>query len=264
MKRLPLFFCILWYTHTTISEKIALISIPKCGTYLLMNCVEFITQSDGVDWPKKQFMLTQNEIDTMQTNIFAGHFLYNAHNKRLIEKHGFTAVLIIRDPRDQCVSMMHWLRKHPMTNKHIYRMDDNALLSQLIVDQTSLYPPAVTNDYAEFAQPNSIADFYQQFLAWRKEPYVHTVTFESLVGAKGGGNKKLQEKTITDIIEHLNIQTDVSLHVAPHYIYGHSMTFRKGKIGSWKEHFTQEHKTLFKQIAGQLLIDLGYETDFNW
>lgn len=43
-----------------------------------------------------------------------------------------------------------------------------------------------------------------------------------------------------------------------------TLTFRKGVAGEWKAHFNEEHKRIFKNIAGQLLIDLGYEKDFNW
>jgi hypothetical protein len=45
---------------------------------------------------------------------------------------------------------------------------------------------------------------------------------------------------------------------------GKSPTFRSGKTGEWKKHFTQEHKNIFKDVAGDLLIRLGYEKDNNW
>jgi sulfotransferase 6B1 len=41
-----------------------------------------------------------------------------------------------------------------------------------------------------------------------------------------------------------------------------SPTFRSGKTGEWKKHFTDEHKKIFKEVAGDLLL-LGYEKD-NW
>jgi hypothetical protein len=34
--------------------------------------------------------------------------------------------------------------------------------------------------------------------------------------------------------------------------------------GEWKNHFTPEHRKLYKSKFGQLLIDLGYEKDLNW
>jgi hypothetical protein len=43
-----------------------------------------------------------------------------------------------------------------------------------------------------------------------------------------------------------------------------SHTFRSGKTGGWREHFTEEHKTLFKEVAGELLVKLGYEKSNDW
>jgi len=40
--------------------------------------------------------------------------------------------------------------------------------------------------------------------------------------------------------------------------------YRKGTPGDWVNHFTDEHKRLFKERHGDLLIRLGYETDRNW
>lgn len=39
---------------------------------------------------------------------------------------------------------------------------------------------------------------------------------------------------------------------------------RKGIAGDWKNVFTEEDKTVFKEVAGDLLVDLGYERDGNW
>jgi hypothetical protein len=40
--------------------------------------------------------------------------------------------------------------------------------------------------------------------------------------------------------------------------------YRKGVSGDWSSYLTGENKTLFKERWGQLLIDLGYETDLDW
>lgn len=39
---------------------------------------------------------------------------------------------------------------------------------------------------------------------------------------------------------------------------------RKGVAGDWKNIFTDEDKRVFKEEAGDLLIELGYEKDFGW
>ena len=43
-----------------------------------------------------------------------------------------------------------------------------------------------------------------------------------------------------------------------------SSFFRKGVAGDWKNVFTDKDKRIFKEEAGDLLIELGYEKDDNW
>ena len=43
-----------------------------------------------------------------------------------------------------------------------------------------------------------------------------------------------------------------------------SPTFRSGKVGGWRAQFTPEHIQLFKEVAGDLLVRLGYEQDDDW
>lgn len=38
----------------------------------------------------------------------------------------------------------------------------------------------------------------------------------------------------------------------------------KGQQGSWQKLFTPRDKAIFKDVAGQLLIDWGYEKDLEW
>ncbi|HSM84450.1 MAG TPA: sulfotransferase, partial [Nodosilinea sp.] len=38
----------------------------------------------------------------------------------------------------------------------------------------------------------------------------------------------------------------------------------KGSIGGWQKYFKDSHKQAFKRVAGDLLIDLGYETNLDW
>jgi hypothetical protein len=40
--------------------------------------------------------------------------------------------------------------------------------------------------------------------------------------------------------------------------------FRKGVAGDWKNVFTEEDKHIFKEEAGDLLVELGYEKDGDW
>jgi hypothetical protein len=39
---------------------------------------------------------------------------------------------------------------------------------------------------------------------------------------------------------------------------------RSGRPGDWREHFAPEHTALFKELTGDLLVRLGYETSAGW
>jgi hypothetical protein len=39
---------------------------------------------------------------------------------------------------------------------------------------------------------------------------------------------------------------------------------RKGVAGDWRGVFTERDKEVFKEAAGELLIQLGYERDDDW
>jgi len=39
---------------------------------------------------------------------------------------------------------------------------------------------------------------------------------------------------------------------------------RAAKVGEWKAYFTDDAKKWFKQAAGEVLVEFGYETDQNW
>jgi hypothetical protein len=43
-----------------------------------------------------------------------------------------------------------------------------------------------------------------------------------------------------------------------------SSFYRKGIAGDWKNHFTERDKEIYKEEAGELLIRLGYETELDW
>ena len=40
--------------------------------------------------------------------------------------------------------------------------------------------------------------------------------------------------------------------------------YRKAMVGDWKNHFSDPIKDLFKERFGQVLIDTGYESNFDW
>ena len=81
-----------------------------------------------------------------------------------------------------------------------------------------------------------------------------------------------RQATLESVLEH-GIQNGFELRVSRQAALDHldasinpqrSPTFRSGKVGGWKDHFSPANKELFKSIAGELLIQLGYENDTRW
>ncbi|WP_446348093.1 sulfotransferase domain-containing protein [Coleofasciculus sp. F4-SAH-05] len=52
--------------------------------------------------------------------------------------------------------------------------------------------------------------------------------------------------------------------MAKNVFYKKSRTFRKGTIGDWRNHFTNEHKQAFKDVCGDILIKMGYADGYDW
>lgn len=46
--------------------------------------------------------------------------------------------------------------------------------------------------------------------------------------------------------------------------FRHNTFLRKGVHGDWRNHFSPEHIRVFKETAGALLLELGYENDLRW
>ncbi len=47
-------------------------------------------------------------------------------------------------------------------------------------------------------------------------------------------------------------------------MFGLGRTFRKGLIGGWRSEFSEEHTQAAREVAGPLLVELGYEANPDW
>ena len=111
---------------------------------------------------------------------------------------------------------------------------------------------------------NNVKQHYDAYLPWKDHPAIYTTTFEKIVGPRGGGTEIEQLQEIKNIAHHLGlfIDNEEAKKIAGQ-LFGSSDTFREGQIGSHKKHFTSRQKKLFKEIAGTLLIQLGYEQNLD-
>lgn len=100
---------------------------------------------------------------------------------------------------------------------------------------------------------------------WNDSRHFVSTRFEDLIGVHGGGEFGVQCEKIRKIAAHVSLglnEREIK-HIAKTMI-GNSYTFRKGVIGGWRSVLSDEHKDEFKKLAGNLLIELGYEKDLDW
>lgn len=235
------------------TQKVLITSVPKCGTHLLARALQLLTNrplgnlsfmNSGPDAIVKDAIPP-----TPQHEILLDHVQYAPAASEILKKRGFKGFFIYRDPRDQIVSMAFWILKNPDFYKEF----------GILRTSQRYFPDLITKLI------HTIGAYYGKFLPWKKDPLFLTVRFEDLIGPKGGGSLNAQRNAVMALGEHLGMKLDrKKIDYVCSKVYGNTGTFRSGKKGSWKSYFNAGHKTLFKKVAGNLLIQLGYERNLRW
>jgi sulfotransferase 6B1 len=166
-------------------------------------------------------------------------------------------VCILRDPRAVAVSQMHYLKQLK-----------NHFAHEAFTTMTSDYERLLVSIRGAKLNGRALLPLderYRQFLGWEQDAGTVVVKFEDLVGPKGGGSAELQRRAVERVAAHVGLSADErTMRRVEEGLFGMGRTFRKGQIGGWREEFFPEHKQAVKEVAGSLLIELGYEADFRW
>lgn len=231
------------------------ISIPKSGSHLLTKCINLIIkEKNGSRFHHIRFSLSE-----------LGWIKTKGYNKLFF---------MYRDPRDQIISLIFHVKeriKEAGNNKEkLDKINKLLIYKDLSIEETInklIYEGSAYYDFYSGARSstNGIKEFYDSFYGWKSLKNVCAVSFEDLVGPKGGGKSITQLATIKRIVKHLSIDlsNDEIINVADN-LFGAKVFFRKGQIGDWKNYFTKQNKINFKKATGSLLIDWGYEKNLNW
>jgi sulfotransferase 6B1 len=233
-------------------QKIFMATIPKSGTHLISKLMKGLTKRSVVRIlkPDPQKIAGGWFPDTPKNEIIRSHLGYDAGVASRLKRDKFRCLFMVRDPRDQVVSMAYWIvtRANAHPEEAAAYKEDHAYFDKVLLRRIL-----------------GIKKCYDRFMPWMDNPLFYTVRFENLVGSEGGGSDAAQLDEIKEIVKHLNVPiSNQEIKKCAKNLFGGTSTFRKGQIGGWKKHFKKEHIKVFKEVAGQLLIDLGYENDLNW
>jgi hypothetical protein len=164
---------------------------------------------------------------------------------------------IYRDPRDMLISHIFFATEmHEGHGMHEYY--------QTLSDFDERLKVAITGIDKDGLYMVSVRQRYEGVFQWLEQPSVLCIRFEELINDRERIlNQMLDqvEKTGYEIPTPREKAVEILLEtIQPKK----SKTFRSGKTGEWKKYFKDEHKSLFKDVAGELLVKLGYEKDNDW
>jgi len=263
-------------------------SIPKSGTHLLLQILEVIP---GISNYGTQIMVPRAyklnleliystllmrpkfslKEETPQVyirwikqiipgEVVFAHLLYQPEFIEELAKKNCIHYFIYRDPRDVVISDVFFITflsmnhtMHDYFAKTLNNMNERISAGILGADD-----PKMKNNYP------SIVEQFEIFRGWLECNDVFAVKYEDLVS---GHRNKILQQMAAFYLKHSNSKLDIDdlaqrmeTNINPNI----SRTFRKGEVGGWKQAFTQNHKDQMKEVAGKLLIDLGYEKDDQW
>ena len=193
--------------------------------------------------------------------FLTAHFPHVEGLAEELDRMGYRSLLILRDPRDVVVSAQHYVTK--MTDHDLHRRftEQYRTPDERIAATIAGFP---ADEYGR--GQGSIGERLGRYLPWLSTPGVLVVRFEDLVGAAGGGSRERQDAAVEAVARHVgrSLRPEQVRAVAGRVWSDKSSTFREGRIGGWRDKLTPEQIALFKDVAGDQLIALGYETGVDW
>lgn len=218
----------------------------------------------------QDFLFVPPTEDFLQSGFESGQFitpLYITYDdfQRLRKPENFRAAWVCRDPRDIFTSQFFSITySHKIINESHGRTRE----------KLQGMPEAEALDFF-FREVYPIGDaghpYYTAMRSWLKcrDKRVLLLTYEEIFSEK-------QLEVARKLLRHYRLRfTNRELkellekHSFTNYQgrekkSGKEAHYRKGQSGDWRNYFTDEHKEMMKNAAGDVLKKLGYEKDDNW
>ncbi len=240
-------------------------AMPKSGSHLLIQVLEGLTEigpfvnpgfppvnryEDNRKLPAARVLA---EIRAMRPgDIRYGYLHAEEPWISAVTGPGRAALFVYRDPRDWVISQIFYA-----TDMHAGHMLHAYYRS--LPDMEARINAAIEGVDAAGVRAPSVLERYSHYLGWLEVPGVLCLKFEELIG-----NRELGIGKILDYLAafgfHPALDRQAAIEVLARGIAPRkSGTFRKGKPGEWREHFTRANLARFEAVAGELVRRLGYE-----
>ncbi|GER78043.1 MAG: sulfotransferase domain-containing protein [Anaerolineales bacterium] len=244
---------------------------PKSGSHLLLQVLNGFTRIMPYRYVEAEPVRTINKdggrrtADRVLSDLKAiprgvigwGYVDAAPENASFLTSSGRVNFFIYRDPRDLLVSQVFFATDmHEEHGMHDYY--------QSLPDFGERLKVAITGVDRDGLYMVSVKGRYEGVFQWLEQPNVMCIRYEDLVD-----RRESTLASMLDEVERTGYKIPTPRETAAAILVEaiqpkKSRTFRVGRTGNWKEYFTDEHKRLFKDVAGDLLVRLGYEVSNDW
>jgi hypothetical protein len=246
-------------------------SKPKSGSHLLLQVLNGFTQIMPYAYVAAEPIRTirkdggRRTVDRVATDLQRiprgvigwGYVEASPENVAVLCQPGRVNYFIYRDPRDMLVSQVFFATDmHEEHGMHTFYKS--------LPDFGERLKVAITGIDRDGLKMVSVKQRYEGVFEWLEQPGVMCIRFEDLINQRDATlHAMLDEVERTGY--KIPTPREKALAILVKAIQPKkSHTFRSGKTGGWREYFTDEHKSLFKDVAGDLLVRLGYEANNDW
>jgi hypothetical protein len=246
-------------------------SKPKSGSHLLLQILNGFTQimpyayvaaapirTIRKDGGRRDANEIVSDLRLVPRGVIGwGYVEASLENVAVLCHPGRVNYFIYRDPRDMLVSQIFFATDmHEEHGMHTFY--------QSLPDFGERLKVAITGIDRDGLKMVSVKQRYEGVFEWLEQPGMMCIRFEDLID-----NRDATLNAMLDEVEETGYKIPTPREKALEILVDaiqprKSHTFRSGKTDGWKEYFTNEHKTLFKDVAGDLLVELGYETNNDW
>lgn len=248
-------------------------SFPKSGTHLLTQVLQgfprftptvdsglpaIVTFQGDTGRPRSTDEIIHDLQMLLPGDIAYGHLHASLEVVAYLCQPGVVAYFILRDPRDVVISHVHYVTE--MEPDHIhhrhYSQELRTFDERLRTSILGIPDPAIP-----------FPDIYQRFLpylGWIDHPEVLTLRYEDFLANRARALEQVYDHAVLRGLPAQASREEAIQSLEASIDPGRSPTFRSGKAGGWRTQFSPENKLLFKDLAGDLLIQLGYEHDHDW
>lgn len=246
-------------------------SVPKSGTHLIMQILEQLpdTRFYGAFLASKPSMPYKERSEKNHKRLLRAiapgeitpmHLFYSEMALSELRRKNSIIYFIYRDPRDVVLSEMHFItRMHRIHQLHkIFKNlnnDDERLSFAILGNRFK----TCSIDYRD------IGERYRRYIGWIDAPDTLPICYEKL---NSPDKHEIIEKMVDFFIYKRSDLKSKKEEILMNSMKGinpeRSHTFRSGETGEWRTAFQQHHIDQFKEVAGDLLIKLGYEDSYDW